>query len=625
MAGRIRRDDIETLRERADIVDVVSDHTKLTRAGSRWKGLCPFHSEKTPSFHVDPARNLFHCFGCNEGGDIYHFLMKIEGLDFTEAVEQLARRTNFTLHYEELTAGQKRALGERSRLLEVTAAAQRWFQERLYSSEGELARDYLKQRGFGKEDAEQFLLGYAPNEWEALSRDLVRDGFSHRDLVDAGVAVKNDRGGLRDVFRGRLIFPVRDLSGDVIGFGGRVLPGLDYGDFDPPKYLNSRETRLYHKQRVLYGLHEGRSDVVREEEVLVCEGYTDVMALHQAGFANAVATCGTAVGQEHLRILGRYAQRIVLAFDPDEAGAKAATRAWEEARKLEQGYGGPADDDRRTFDLRVLILPEGKDPADLVADEGVERLREIVADAVNVVPFLLGRAISGAELEREADQTAALREALTILGDEPDPELRRLYVRNEIAPPLGLSVEFVARTAQRMGIELDRHEGVADLAPRRQREERGAVVRPDHQRARRERAVLRLALQRPDLLPPEWRDVEPSDWTHPKAQAVFGAIVSAGGVDASLEAVLDQAPDDELRVLIRELALEDPELPEDPDLADLAGRDLVRSLLIDRIKSEQTQIIEVLERLNPDTDPDRWRTENQRLQALERRRRELAS
>ncbi|MDX1657774.1 MAG: toprim domain-containing protein, partial [Nitriliruptorales bacterium] len=535
---------------------------------------------------------------------------------------------NFTLHYEELTAGQKRALGERSRLLGVTQAALDWFRERLFGDEGELARTYLKERGFDREDADRFLLGYAPNEWEALSRHLVRDGYSQRDLEDAGVAVRNERGGLRDVFRGRLIFPVRDLSGDVIGFGGRVLPGLDYGDYDPPKYLNSRETRLYHKQRVLYGLHEARADVVREEEVLVCEGYTDVMALHQAGFTNAVATCGTAVGKEHLRILGRYAQRIVLAFDPDEAGAKAATRAWEETRKLEDdlaGSAGATPGDRRTFDLRVLVLPEGQDPADLVHDEGVERLRQIVTEAVNVVPFLIRRTVSGADLDREEEQIAALRGALSVLADEPDPELRRLYVRSEIAPALGLSVEFVTRTAERMDVELDRHEGVAVVSPRRDARRSTQAVDPGRQRARRERAVLRLALQRPELLPAEWADVTSEDLTHPKARAVFDALDEAGGVDAPLDAVLEAAPDDELRTLVRELALEDPELPEDPDLAEMAGRDLVRSLIIDRIKTEQSEIIEVLERLNPETDPDRWRSENQRLQALERRRRELAS
>ena len=309
MAGRIRREDIDALRTQADIVAVVSDHTQLKRAGTRMKGLCPFHSEKTPSFTVDPGQGFFHCFGCGEGGDVYDFLQRISGLSFTEAVEQLARRTGFTLHYENLTPGEKRRLGERSRLVEINQAALELFRGWLYAEEGEAARDYLKSRGFGRADAERFQLGYALNTWESLTRELKSRGYGTSELVKVGLAAQNDRGGLRDRFRGRLIFPVFDAGGDPIGFGGRILPGLDYGDFEPPKYYNSPETPLYHKTQVLYGLSNARTDMAATGEVLICEGYTDVMALHQAGFGNAVATCGTAVGAEHFRVLSRYVNR----------------------------------------------------------------------------------------------------------------------------------------------------------------------------------------------------------------------------------------------------------------------------------------------------------------------------
>jgi DNA primase len=233
------------------------------------------------------------------------------------------------LRYEELSARERRAIGERSRFVDATQAAQDFFAKTLYTDAGKVARDYLKARGFGVEDAKRFELGFAPNEWESMSRALTADGVKAEDLIAVGVTVRNDRGGLRDRFRGRLMFPVHDPGGDVIGFGGRILDALDYGDFDPPKYLNSPETPLYKKTRVLYGVPQARADIVRAEQVLVCEGYTDVMALHQAGFANAVATCGTAVGVEHLRMVSRYASRVVLAFDGDEAGVKAAERAWE--------------------------------------------------------------------------------------------------------------------------------------------------------------------------------------------------------------------------------------------------------------------------------------------------------
>jgi DNA primase len=334
VAGRIVKDDIETLRQQADIVAVVGDYTTLKRAGRSFKGLCPFHTERTPSFTVTPDGNFYHCFGCQASGDIYDFLMRIEGLAFPEAVEALARRSGFALRYEQLSAREQRAIGERSRLVAVTAAARDFFAAQLYTDEGEVARDYLKTRGFGRRDADTFELGFAPNRWEALSRALTAQGVDPADLVTVGVSVRTDRGGLRDRFRGRLMFPIHDPGGDVIGFGGRILDGLDHGDFDPPKYLNSNETPLYRKSRVLYGIPQARTEIVRAGTVLVCEGYTDVMALHQAGIANAVATCGTAVGVEHLRMIARYAQRVVLAFDGDAAGVKAAERAWEAAREL---------------------------------------------------------------------------------------------------------------------------------------------------------------------------------------------------------------------------------------------------------------------------------------------------
>jgi DNA primase catalytic core len=416
VAGRILKDDIETLRRQADIVAVVGDYTSLKRAGGSFKGLCPFHTERTPSFTVKQGDNVFHCFGCDASGDLYDFLMRIEGLAFPEAVEALARRTGFSLRYEELSARDREAIGERSRLVGVMGAAQRFFTTTLLGADGEVARTYLKERGFGREDVDRFDLGFAPNRWEDLSRALTAEGYRPDDLVTTGLAVRNPRGGLRDRFRGRLIFPVHDPGGDVIGFGGRILPALDYGDFDPPKYLNSPETPLYKKTRVLYGVKQARPDIVRAEQVLVCEGYTDVMALHQAGFGNAVATCGTAVGLEHLRLVSRYAQRVILAFDADEAGVKAAERAWEAARSLAgAGEGGAA------LELRVLVLPDGRDPADLVREVGAEGLQRAVSDATPVVPFVIRHRLATADLGSEAGRTAALRDVLEIVGREPDP------------------------------------------------------------------------------------------------------------------------------------------------------------------------------------------------------------
>ena len=614
MAGRILKEDIESLRAQADIVAVVSDYTQVRRAGRSFKGLCPFHTERTPSFTATPEGNFYHCFGCGASGDVYDFLMRIEGLEFPEAVEALARRTGVTLRYEELSARERRAIGERSRLVATTAAATAFFQRQLYAEAGRVARDYLKSRGFGRDDAERFDLGYAPNEWEALSRALRAEGISESELIEVGVSVRTDRGGLRDRFRGRLIFPVHDPGGDVIGFGGRILPGEDYGDFDPPKYLNSPETPLYKKTRVLYGVPQARADIVRAGEVVVCEGYTDVMALHQAGFGNAVATCGTAVGLEHLRLISRYAQRVVLAFDADEAGVKAAERAWEAARELgAQGQG-------TALELAVLVLPEGRDPADLVRDAGVEGMQDAVAQAAPVVPFVLRHHLGAADLTTESGRTAALRDALEVLRREPDPDLRREWARSEVAAVIGLAYDFVANTARRLGVELDQHEGVAVPRPRPAAvTERGPADR-DRARARREREVLRLALQHPELLPEEWHELEADDLSHPTARAVLDALQRAGGAGVDIRAVLEAAGDDELRATIRALALEEEPAPLDAETATRR----VRSLLIDRLACERDELRERLQRLNHQRDLEELLALQRRLSEVERRRRELA-
>jgi DNA primase len=618
VAGRIIKDDIEDLRRQADIVAVVGDYTTLKRAGKSHKGLCPFHTERTPSFTVTQDGNFFNCFGCGVSGDLYDFLMRIEGLEFPEAVEALARRTGFQLRYEQMTAREQREVGQRSRLVAVTAAAQAFFTAQLFSDEGEVARAYLRSRGFGRPEAETFDLGFAPNRWDALSLALTKEGFPADDLIVTGLSMRNDRGGLRDRFRGRLIFPIHDPGGDVIGFGGRVLPELDYGDFEPPKYLNSAETPLYKKTRVLYGVPQARSEIVRAEQVLVCEGYTDVMALNQAGFANAVATCGTAVGLEHLRMIARYAQRVVLAFDGDEAGVKAAERAWEAARELRSDGQGSA------LDLRVLVLPDGRDPADLVRDVGAEGLRTAVEEATPVVPFVIRHHLAGADLGSEAGRTGALRDALGVLGREPDLDLRREWARSEVADRIGLSYDFVARTATRSGVELDTHEGVA--TPRRSApagRSGGQVTSPP--RARLERAVLRSAIQHPELLPDEWFELTAEDFTHQTARTLVGTLLEAGGAGIPLQDVLDAAPDDEHRGILRALALEDDPETDDREIAAAVIIGRVRQLLANRLQAQEVALRDELSRLNHATDRERHRDVLRELGTLQQRRRSLTA
>lgn len=612
MAGRINREDIDRLREQADALAVVGDHVTLKRAGKNWKGLCPFHTEKTPSFNVMPDEARWYCYGCSEGGDLIDFIRRIDGLDFVEAVEALARRTGITLRYEELSARQRKALGEQAKMLEVNRAAMAWFQRQLLSETGTVARQYLKERGFGKQDAERFHLGFAPDDWDALSRHLTEtEGFDRQDVLGVRLAKPNSRGGLLDTFRGRLVFPVLDVRGEPIGFGGRVLPALDYGDFTPPKYLNSPEYRLYQKTRVLYGMYEARSAIASQQEVVICEGYTDVMALHQAGFGNAVATCGTAVGTEHFKLLARRVDRIVLAFDADAAGQKAARRAFEAAREVHED-GAPR------FQLRVLVLPEGSDPADMVREQGVEAVRTAVAEAPDVVPFLVRGVVGSIDASDEEARVAALREAIELLGLEPDLDRRRVWARTEVAPGLGLSLEFVARSAQRQGVELDQHTGVAREVATTQR---GRIAPADVNRARasRERTVLRFAMQTPEDLPEEWYDLTADDFTHPSARAVFEAMQVAGGAGMTLTAMLDVTDDGDVQRLLQELAVEEAAVPDSRE----SIAEQVRHVLAERIDEHVRALTHELARLNDDTDGDRTVEIMREMQQLEERRRRL--
>ncbi|MFN2556706.1 MAG: DNA primase [Nitriliruptorales bacterium] len=599
VAGRILQEDIEHLKRSADLADVISDHTRLQRAGSRLKGLCPFHQERTPSFTVDPDKGVYHCFGCGEGGDVFTFLQRAEGLTFTEAVEQLARRLGHELRYEQLSAGQRRALGERTRLVGACRAACEFFRHQLHGEAGASARQYVVRRGFDREEAARFLLGFAPLTSDALTRHLLTTGFGEREIEGAGLASRGAGGRLRDRFRGRLMFPILDASGDAIAFGGRVVPDLDYGEQDPPKYLNSPETALYRKRDTLYGMSWARPEIVRSGEVLVAEGYTDVMALHQGGFTNAVATCGTAVGAEHLRLLERYAERVVLAFDADEAGGKAAERAWE----LSQMHG---------VDLRVLVLPKGSDPADVVHEGGAGAMRELVATSEPVVRFMLRRSITEHDHTPEG-RSAAVEAAAALLAQIDDIVLRDQYSRWVANDLVGVALGVVALAVERAGGDLP-------AVTARRTEEPPAVDRREASaRARLEREILRVTLQSPDVLPAQWAEVDEADFTHPRAREVFRLIKAVGGAGAEVTAVLEAAPDDELRALVRAIALEDCTIePDKVHAAMLVGR-----LLLNRLERAITARKRQLERMNPVADPDAYRQRFEELIGLEARRREL--
>jgi len=412
VAGRIRDDDVAAVRERTDIVKLVSGYLTLKKAGhDRFIGLCPFHTEKTPSFGVSPSKGLYHCFGCGKGGDAIGFLRDVEHLEFSEAVERLAKDVGFTLRYEGDTPAERRVASKRQAMVRANEAAFELYHATLLGAkEGEEARTYLESRGIDREVAAEFEVGYAPAYPDFLLKRLVKS-LSAELLVEAGIAIKDQEGNIRDRFRRRITFPVHDLSGKAVGIGARILPG---GREDGPKYLNSPETPVYRKAEVLYNLQRAKASATKLGELFLVEGYTDVIAMVRAGVTNTVATCGTALGEGHFRLASRFAQRMVLAFDSDDAGARAAERAFEFVERF-------------PVQPVVLILPEGLDPADFVHARGGEALRELAAVAVPLVEYMVRRTVGRHDLSTIEGQSAAVAAALPLLERLGDPVRQSEY------------------------------------------------------------------------------------------------------------------------------------------------------------------------------------------------------
>ncbi|QZN84589.1 DNA primase [Cellulomonas sp. C5510] len=449
MAGRIRREDVQSVRERARIEDVVGEHVALKSAGvGSMKGLCPFHDEKSPSFHVRPQVGLYHCFGCGEGGDVIDFIQKIDGLPFTEAVEYLAGRVGVQLRYEE--GGGPRPghePGKRQRLLEAHRVAAEYYAEQLLTPGAATARAFLAERGFDRAAAEQFGVGYAPQGWDSLLRHLRGKGFTEAELTATGLMSQGNR-GLYDRFRGRLVWPIREVTGDVVGFGARRLFDEDQG----PKYLNTPETALYKKSQVLYGIDLAKREIAKNKQVVVVEGYTDVMAMHLSGVGTAVATCGTAFGSDHARVVRRLmgaggagsgiqlasgesvGGEVVFTFDGDSAGQKAAMRAFGE----DQAFSA------QTF---VAVAEGGMDPCELRQAQGPDAVRALVRSRQPLFQFVIRTTLEGFDLHTAEGRVAALRAAAPIPGGIRDTALRPEYTRM-LAGWLGMDVETVQRAVQ---------------------------------------------------------------------------------------------------------------------------------------------------------------------------------
>ena len=417
-------EDIERLRSTVSIVDTIQQYVALKRVGRNWVGLCPFHAEKSGSFNVREETGRYKCFGCDKGGDVFTFIQEIEHLDFPGAVEHLAAKAGIQLNYT--TTGQSKERARRKQLVEAMDEAVEWYHQRLLNDpDARAARDYLRRRGLAGDIARQFKLGWAPDDWDSLSRGL---GASPDVLQSVGLAFRNKRNKMQDSFRARVMFPIFSESGEALAFGGRILPGSD----DPAKYKNSSETPIYTKSKVLYGLNWAKNDIAKHDQVVVCEGYTDVIGFHRAGVARAVATCGTALTEEHVRLLKRYASKVVLAFDADAAGQGAAARfyEWEQAHAVE---------------VSVARLPQGKDPGDL-AQSDPESLQRAVDTAMPFLGFRLQRTLNARSLDSPEHRARLAEEAMAVVNEHPNANVRKLYA-GEVATKVGLPVSDLVQIA----------------------------------------------------------------------------------------------------------------------------------------------------------------------------------
>ncbi len=421
MAGRIRDEDIAAVREKSRIDEVIGEHVQLRNAGGgNLKGICPFHDEKSPSLSVTPTRGLFHCFGCGAGGDVIKFVQDIDHLSFSEAVENLAARANIQLRYAEGGSSPARPAGQRARLVEAHALAAAFYAEQLATPEAQPARQFLTERGFDAEVATRFGCGFAPSGWDALATYLLGRGFTQQELTLAGLARVGSRGTLIDRFHRRLLWPIKDVSGDVVGFGARRIFDDDKVE---AKYLNTPETPIYKKSQLLYGMDVAKREIAKQHRAVIVEGYTDVMACHLAGVTTAVATCGTSFGTEHIAVIRRllmdsdaFSGAVIFTFDGDNAGMKAAERAFaEEQRFMSQTF--------------VAIEPTGKDPCELRQAGGDPAVRALIEAKVPLVEFVLRTTANRFDLDTAEGRVAALDRGIPLVAMIKDHALRDEYAR----------------------------------------------------------------------------------------------------------------------------------------------------------------------------------------------------
>ena len=599
MSGRIRDTDVSYVRDHSPIDEVVSDYVQLKSAGGgQKKGLCPFHDEKSPSFHVTPARGYFHCFGCQEGGDVIAFVMKIDHLSFTETIERLASRIGYQLTYEQSSGGPKAPTVQRSRLLEANNQASIFYQEQLQLPTASHARELLIKRGFDKTASQSFEIGYAPDQWDALSKFLLGKGFSAEELLLAGLTKEGTKGAI-DRFRNRLIWPIRDISGDLVGFGARKLASDE--EDTGPKYLNTPETSIYKKSQVLYGLDKAKKEIAKKRQVVIVEGYTDVMAAHLAGIPTAVATCGTAFGDEHIRILRRllmdddaFRGEVIFTFDGDAAGQKAALRAF-------------GDDQKFVTQTFVAVEPSGLDPSDLRQEMGDAALRDLIARRVPLFEFAIKSSIKQFDLGNADGRVQALNAAAPLIGRIRDTSLRPEYARS-LAGWLGMEVEVVMAAVKK---NTSTRSTSVDAALA------GEQWRPDPSEPRLilEREVLKVRLQMPALFR-NWPELEKNAFSHPAYIKLREFI----DTQEDLMAVNLEATDsDELKSFITELMVEP--IRTDGEISDRYVSSITARLNEVALARSIAEVKSSLQRLNPLESESEYNQMFSRLVEMEAKRR----
>jgi DNA primase len=592
MAGRIKDTDVTYVRDHSPIDDVVGDYVQLKGAGGgQKKGLCPFHDEKSPSFHVTPSKGYFHCFGCQVGGDVIAFIMKLEHLTFTETVERLADRIGYTLTYEAggTTSGPSI---NRSRLVAANLAAATYYQEQLQLPEAQHGRDFLTKRGFDRDAAKSFGVGYAPDQWDSLFKFLKGKGFTEEELMLAGLVKEGTKGPI-DRYRNRLIWPVKDISGDVVGFGARKLASdeVDQG----PKYLNSPETPIYKKNQILYGLDMAKKEISKTRQVVIVEGYTDVMAAHLAGVTTAVATCGTAFGDEHIRIIRRllmdadaFRGEVIFTFDGDAAGQKAALRAFEDDQKFVA----------QTF---VAVEPSGMDPCELRQAHGDPAVRELIARRVPLFEFAIKSVIAGYDITNPEGRVNALNQVAPLIGKIRDASLRPEYVRL-LAGWLGMEVDIVSTAVKRSGNRVESNE------PSKVNLTDPILVL--------EREVLKVKLQISGLAS-SWVDLEPNAFSYPLYDQLRKVIDANDGF--TTESLLEKCESDELKSLVTELTVEP--IRTDGEVSERYINSIVARLREVALSRAIAEIKSTLQRLNPVENDAQYQEIFGQLVAMEAARR----